>query len=79
MQVDQDMPTDKLLVDEVLEECGDEMMKTTISSEEKEKEGNSPTNHASRIQKLHNQRMQNYLKTEMLKMPVIDRQEVKDP
>ena len=40
MQVDQDMPSEKLLMDEVLEECGDEMMKTTISSEEKEKEAN---------------------------------------
>ena len=40
MQVDQDMPSEKLLMDEVLEECGDEMMKTTISREEKEKEAN---------------------------------------
>ena len=36
----------------IIEECSDEMMKTTISSDEKEKEG-SPLSHAQRIQKLH--------------------------
>ena len=35
--------------------------------------------HADRIKKLHKERVQQYLKSEMQKMPLIDRQEVKDP
>ena len=55
MQVDQDLPVDKQVIEEI-EECSDEMMKTTNSSEDKEKES-SPANHAERIRKLHNQRV----------------------
>ena len=49
MQVDEELPNKQ----DVADECNDEMMKTTISSEDKEKEGSSPTNHAERIQRLH--------------------------
>ena len=46
MQVDAE--TKNALIDE----CNDELMKTTISSEEKEQEGTTLT-HAQRIHKLH--------------------------
>jgi len=54
MQVDQDGSVaqgETKLVVEANEECSDEMMKTTISSGEKDFEANSPpaANHAERI------------------------------
>jgi hypothetical protein len=62
MQVDQDGSVaqgETKLVVEANEECSDEMMKTTISSGEKEIEANSSpaANHAERIQRLHKQRV----------------------
>ena len=59
-------------------------MKSTVSTDEKQKEAinnaqSTATNHAERIKRIHNQRMVNYLKTEMSRMPQIDRLEVKDP
>jgi len=40
-------------------------MKTTLSDDQDGENCKKVTNHAERINKIHNQRVQNYLKTEM--------------
>ena len=59
MQVDQDQTKNRemKIEQETIEDKSDEMMKTTISSDEKEKEGSSPMSHSERIKKLHNTRV----------------------
>lgn len=47
----------KIEEEPVTEAQSDEQMKSTISSEEKEKEGGPPLSHAERIKKLHNTRV----------------------
>lgn len=81
MQIDQDLPSSAGLksATDVQESINcnnsDENMKSTVSTDEKEKEGiNNPqaatsVNHAERIKRIHSQRVLNYLKTEMQKMP----------
>lgn len=58
------------------EENNDEIMKTTISSDDTRPSKSSISglnNHADRIKRIHSARVQNYLKNEMQKMPSIDR------
>lgn len=81
MQIDQDMPSAMALrtYDANNEENNDEIMKTTISSDDKKSPKSALSNHADKIKRIHSARVQSYLKSEMQKMPSIDRQEVKDP
>ena len=64
---------------DAIEENHDEIMKTTISSDDKKSPDSALVNHADKIKRIHSARVQSYLKSEMQKMPTIDRQEVKDP
>lgn len=75
MQIDQDMPSALALrtFDASNEEKNDEIMKTTISSEDKKSLRSALSNHADKIKRIHSARVQSYLKSEMQKMPMIDR------
>ena len=70
MQIDQDMPSALALrTFENNEEKNDEVMKTTISSDDKKSPKSALSNHADKIKRIHSARIQSYLKSEMQKMP----------
>jgi hypothetical protein len=74
MQIDQDMPSALALrTFDAVEENNDEIMKTTISSDDKKSPKSALSNHADKIKRIHSARVQSYLKIEMQKMPSIDR------
>ena len=70
MQIDHDMPSALALrTFENNEEKNDEIMKTTISSDDKKSPKSALSNHADKIKRIHSARVQSYLKSEMQKMP----------
>jgi len=62
-----------------LEETEKEVLVSTISDDDLDMKDVQELTHAERIQRLHQQRIQNYLKEEAAKMPFADKAEIKDP
>lgn len=56
-----------------------EVVVSTYSSDDGEMKDVDELTHADRIKKLHQQRIQNYLKEQSQKMPLVDKVEIRDP